>query len=152
MFSGVDEGTFEWQMIEYWLKTEMTMKTLVFIMVFFLAVSCDPEQTVSFRVDNRTSNDSEMTLYAKGTIHSSFRIEKQASVVIFTDSGLSPQSFQVGDYDSIKFSFTNGKSIVFANDTLNSPNDIYNGANWLVENSGYTQIFTYSIGILMVEE
>lgn len=113
--------------------------------------ACDPEQTVTFKVNNQTQHNTEMTLYSNGAVNKSFQIEKSTSVVIFTDSGLSPESFQTNDFDSIKFSFENNKILVFENDTVNSTNDIYNGDNWVVENKKHTQVFTYTIVNEMIE-
>jgi len=127
------------------------MKTLYLIIVVLFITACDPEQTVTFKVNNQTQYDTEMTLYSNGAVNKSFQIEKSKSVVIFKDSGLSPQSFQTNDFDSIKFSFKNNKYLVFENDTVNSINDIYNGDNWVVENKKHTQIFTYTIDNELIE-
>ena len=127
------------------------MKTLYYIIVVLFITACDPEQTVTFKVNNQTQYNTEMFLYSNGVVSQSFQIEKSNSTVIFSDSGLSPESFQTNEFDSIKFSFENNKLLVFLNDTINSQNDIYNGENWLVENKNHTQIFTYTIGNVLIE-
>lgn len=121
------------------------MKSLYFIIVVLFITACDPEQTVTFKVNNQTQYNTDMTLYSNGALSKSFQIEKSTSAVIFTDSGLSPESFQPNEFDSIKFSFENYKSIIFIEDTIDSPNDIYNGDNWKVENKKHTQTFIYIV-------
>lgn len=127
------------------------MKTLYYIIVVLFITACDPEQTVTFKVNNQTQYNTEMFLYSNGVVSKSFQIEKSTSTVIFSDSGLSPESFQTNEFDSIKFSFENNKLLVFLNDTINSQNDIYNGENWLVENKNHTQIFTYTVNNELIE-
>lgn len=127
------------------------MKALYYIIVVLFITGCDPEQTVTFKVNNQTQYNTEMTLYSKGVVNKSFQIKKSTSVVIYTDSGLSPESFQTNDYDSIRFIFENNKFLVFVNDTVNSPNDIYNGDNWRVETKKHTQIFTYTLDNKLIE-
>lgn len=127
------------------------MKTLYYIIIVLFITACDPEQTVTFKVNNQTQYNTVMSLYSNGVVSKSFQIEKSTSTAIFSDSGLSPESFQTNEFDSIKFSFENNKLLVFLNDTVNSLNDIYNGENWLVENKKHTQIFTYTIDNEFVE-
>lgn len=127
------------------------MKTLFFILIAVFITACDPEQTVTFKINNQTQYNTQMILYLKGVINKSFQIEKMKSVVIFTDSGLSPKSFQTNDYDSIKFIFENNKVLVFLKDTINSQNDIYNGDNWRIESKKHTQIYTYTIDSKLIE-
>jgi hypothetical protein len=107
--------------------------------------ACDPEQTVTFKVDNQTSYVSEMTLYANGVASQRFQIDKSTGEVIFSESGLSPGSFQPHDFDSIRFNFEHTKWRVFKKDTVNSPNDIYDGENWKEDDRKHTQVFTYTL-------
>ena len=127
------------------------MKTLHYIIFVLFITACDPEQTVTFKVNNQSQYNTVMSLYSNGVVSKSFQIEKSTSTVIFSDFGLSPESFQTNEFDSIKFSFENNKLLVFLNDTVNSLNDIYNGENWLVENKKHTQIFTYTIENKLIE-
>ncbi len=128
------------------------MKVQYFILMVLFITACDPMQTVIFKVKNQTQYNAEMTLYSNGAANKSFQIEKSTSVVIFQDSGLSPESFQVNDFDSIKFSFENNKFLTFVKDTVNFKNNIYYGDNWVVDNDKrHTQIFTYTIDNDMIE-
>ena len=127
------------------------MKTLYFVIVVLFITSCDPEQTVTFKISNLTQYDANIVLFSNGEARKNFQIVKNTSAVIFSDSGLSPESFQPNDYDSIKFSFENNISIVFIKHTINYPNDIYNGDNWVVYNKKHIQEFTYTIDYVFVK-
>ncbi len=124
---------------------------LLFIYEIFAFSSCDPNQTVIFKIDNQTDYDAEMQLFSEGSISQDFQIEKQDGTVIFSDTGLSPSAFQTGDYDSIKFLFDNSVMLKFIKDAAATENDIYDGNSWIVENEKHSQTFTYRLTDEMLE-